>query len=285
MRFMPVFIIAYSTCCTLLSHAQNSPADFYLANPKACQRLCDDASDALYKFEGAACVADCQTLLKQRMRDSMGASGLTPIMPIVRPSGNNRAFILHSAMVWEIGSTGVSIDVPKGFVTDFASIPRPLWSVYSPHDQYSRAAVVHDYLYWSQLCTREQADNLFMIAMKESEVSEVTRNIIYSAVVAGGESAWETNRAERLAGMPKVVPLARKDFHPNATWETYRKQLVTLGIKDPIFTGNDYCVFGDSTEVPLGTSGKSATRLLNKASLIQRPKLPRFNEKGIPYRD
>ena len=41
----------------------------------------------------------------------------------------------------------------------------------SGNTPYTRAAVIHDYLYWAQPCTREQSDNLLMIAMKESGVS------------------------------------------------------------------------------------------------------------------
>jgi len=51
--------------------------------------------------------------------------------------------------------------VPAGFVTDFASTPRALWSVIPPTGRYQLAAVVHDFLYWDQGCTREQADTVF----------------------------------------------------------------------------------------------------------------------------
>jgi hypothetical protein len=98
-------------------------------------------------------------------------SGCTPILhapppsPIVVAFGDNRDWIVLQPMPYQIGRTGLSVIVPAGFVTDYASIPRPLWVMYAPHDRYSRAAVVHDYLYWSQRCTREQADNIFMLAM------------------------------------------------------------------------------------------------------------------------
>lgn len=42
--------------------------------------------------------------------------------------------------------SGESFTVPKGAVSDFASIPRLLWAWLPPHGQYERAAVVHDYL-------------------------------------------------------------------------------------------------------------------------------------------
>ena len=70
--------------------------------------------------------------------------------------------------------------MPKGFVTDFASIPQAFWSFgLSAHGRNSKAAIVHDYLYWTQGCSREQADNLLMIAMKESSVDTGQRIAIY----------------------------------------------------------------------------------------------------------
>jgi hypothetical protein len=182
-----------------------------------------------------------------------------PPNPPVLPSGNNRAFILLEPMVYKIGSTKHKIVIPAGFVTDYASIPKRLWSIYSPHDQYSRAAVVHDYLYWSQLCTRIQADNLLMIAMKESNVSEVTRNNVYAGVTSFGKSSWESNRQQRMKKMPRVVPVQLQDFPPNWTWEMYREELIRKGVVDPAFTGNDYCSLGNSAEVPINTSDTAET--------------------------
>jgi hypothetical protein len=78
-----------------------------------------------------------------------------PPSPTVRAFGDNKFWVTVEPMDYVIGSTNDRISVPKGFVTDFASIPQGLWSLgLSPHGQYSRAAVIHDYLYWSQGCTR-----------------------------------------------------------------------------------------------------------------------------------
>lgn len=59
-------------------------------------------------------------------------------------------------MFYEVGSTGIAIVFPAGFVTDYASVPEDLWNAYSPHDRYSRAAIALDFLYGSQFCTRER---------------------------------------------------------------------------------------------------------------------------------
>lgn len=38
------------------------------------------------------------------------------------------------------------ITIPKGFLTDGASVPRPFWSLLPPWGDYGQAAVLHDYL-------------------------------------------------------------------------------------------------------------------------------------------
>src|SRR3954467_11062877 len=52
------------------------------------------------------------------------------------------------------------------------------------------AAVVHDYLYWTQGCTRAQADRILLLAMEDNGVSAATRQIIYRGVRAGGDTPW-----------------------------------------------------------------------------------------------
>ena len=58
------------------------------------------------------------------------------------------------------GSKGIT--VPFGFVTDFASVPRLLWSLFPPIGRYGYAAVFHDFVYWEQdAITRKEADRVF----------------------------------------------------------------------------------------------------------------------------
>lgn len=215
------------------------------------------------------CVEFCNTLPPSRL--------YAPGSPGVRPSGNNRAFILLEPMEYQVGTTEAVITIPAGFVTDYASIPRPLWSIYSPHDQYSRAAIVHDYLYWSQLCTRTQSDNLFMIAMKESEVPETTRNKVYWGVRAGGESPWSQNTKERLAKKPRVVPVGEKSFPPNWSWEMYRDYLIAKSVKDPVFANGAFCTLGNSSDVPKGRALDRRVEMVRKPSGVERAASGRDN--------
>ena len=176
-----------------------------------------------------------------------------PPSPTVRGVGDNKFWITVEDMTYFIGNTNERIVVPKGFVTDFASISEKLWSFgLSPYGQYSRAAVVHDYLYWSQCCTKAQADRLLVIAMKESNVGDFDELAIYWGVYLGGEGPWNQNAAEQKAGLPKVVPEKYlRPADPNIDWPTYRKMLFMRGVKDPPFEKNpSYCVYGNTTEVP-----------------------------------
>jgi hypothetical protein len=161
-------------------------------------------------------------------------------------------FVVASNFVYSIGASGIVISVPRGFVTDFASIPKALWSLgLAPHGRYGRAAVIHDYLYWTQGCSREQADNLLMIAMKESQVEAVTRDAIYRGVRIGGQGAWAQNAAQRAMGATRFVPAASMNFGALMSWPELRAQLAAKGVKDPPMPAARYCKLGDSTDVPM----------------------------------
>ena len=83
------------------------------------------------------------------------------------------------------------ITVPKGFKTDFASIPRPFWAILSPTGKYAPAAIIHDWMYANRIGTRRRADQLFLHGMCDLGVSWVARNTIYSAVRVFGHGVWK----------------------------------------------------------------------------------------------
>ncbi len=87
------------------------------------------------------------------------------------------------------------IEVPRGFVTDFASVPRFFWRVLPPWGTYSPAAVVHDWLYHTRLVSRAEADRAFLIIMQRLGVSKWKRTVMYWAVRCFGGPAWERNTA------------------------------------------------------------------------------------------
>lgn len=90
--------------------------------------------------------------------------------------------------------TGWGVVIPKGFITDFGSIPRVAWPIVGgPADSKARKGfVVHDGLYRTPgLCTRPQADSVLLECMKFSGSGWWERSLIYSAVRVGGGSSYK----------------------------------------------------------------------------------------------
>lgn len=91
---------------------------------------------------------------------------------------------------------GLTLAVPKGFVTDFASIPRVCWRVWPPTGRYGKAAVLHDYVYRTPRVplSRAEADGLFWDAMRVLKVSVVTCVVLYAAVRVFGRWSYRPRR-------------------------------------------------------------------------------------------
>ena len=82
------------------------------------------------------------------------------------------------------------IEVPAGFETDFASVPRVLWSLFPPIGLYAKAAVVHDYLYVTHAVDRRTADDILLEACEALGVPMLTRKLLYLAVRIFGAAGW-----------------------------------------------------------------------------------------------
>ncbi|WP_052362356.1 DUF1353 domain-containing protein [Geminisphaera colitermitum] len=137
--------------------------------------------------------------------------------------GQDRALLLAAPFAF-ISDTHGRIDLPTGFFTDLASIPRLFWRVFPPAGKYTAAAIIHDFLYANQsteenksdniLLTRAEADAIFLEAMEALGVNWLTRSTIYRAVRMGGGGAWRDNYSKRT-GLPyPSKPSARlPDFY------------------------------------------------------------------------
>jgi hypothetical protein len=149
--------------------------------------------------------------------------------PAIRPFAEGQHFILIQPFVVHFGEGADSLAIPAGFVTDFASIPQIAQSLISKLGPHIRAAIVHDYLYWSQCCSRHEADAIFGKMMKDLGVSLLTRKALYFAVANFGREAWHQNAQDRADGLPRVVPPDARDIGPYETWAQYRIYLQSLG--------------------------------------------------------
>ena len=104
--------------------------------------------------------------------------------------------------VWRVGEPvsfysellGAWIDVPAGFETDFASIPRFLHRLLPKNGEYDAPAIVHDWLYANGLYHKDTADKIFLEALTSIGVAPWKRQAMYRAVVMFGFKAWNDHR-------------------------------------------------------------------------------------------
>lgn len=112
------------------------------------------------------------------------------------------------------------LDIPEGFVTDYASVPRLFWNIFPPADpRYSRAAVLHDRLYEEWTVTRAAADAVFREAMLATGTRRLRAWVMWLAVRAFGRSAYRTGparQAERRAAYLRQVVEEPPDADPPA---------------------------------------------------------------------
>jgi hypothetical protein len=134
-------------------------------------------------------------------------------------------YVLTASTKWKAKYSDLKqyqeVIVPRGFVTDLASIPRIFFTALRPDGVYCHAAIIHDYLYWEQKRPREEADDIFEAAMKDTNVPSIQLIPIINMVRAFGKSAWEKNMSLRLQGEKRIL----KEFPKNATtlWTDWKK--------------------------------------------------------------
>ena len=115
----------------------------------------------------------------------------------------------------QVTKTTSTITVPKGYITDLASVPRICWSFIAPFDV-ARAAVIHDIMYEKingafkkgiieskkeREIYRKIADKMFLEGMEAAEppVSKVKIKSAYWAVRMFGR--WAINSSEPRKGI------------------------------------------------------------------------------------
>jgi hypothetical protein len=108
---------------------------------------------------------------------------------------NDRAELLEDLeFYFEEKGNITYIVVPKGFITDFNSTPRPLQPFFPQLGRYTKASVVHDYLYSKQSgylkINKKRSDKAFLQAMEIAKVSP-KRYLMYLGVRIGGFTKWK----------------------------------------------------------------------------------------------
>lgn len=107
-------------------------------------------------------------------------------------------WILDQDLVYKSDFRLAPIVVPKGFETDFASVPRLPLAFWLTGDTAHQAAVVHDFLYVKGTGTKEEADSIFLEAMKVIGVPLWRRQLMYAAVRLFGRGNFEERREQPI---------------------------------------------------------------------------------------
>ena len=83
------------------------------------------------------------------------------------------------------------VNIPKGYLTDGASVPRLFWNVFPQWDNTSKAVVLHDYLCeygiaringCEKIVPRIMVDKIFLEALRFEGITKIKYNIMYAAV-------------------------------------------------------------------------------------------------------
>ncbi len=125
----------------------------------------------------------------------------------VAPLPDGRNWVILKDFGYDVGgeNSGETINVPIGFVTDFASVPRPLWWFAPKWGRYGNAAVIHDFCYWDQSYDRRKSDDVFKEGMQVLKVGRIKTWLLYYAVRYFGRMAWNANKKRKRRGVQKVL--------------------------------------------------------------------------------
>jgi hypothetical protein len=170
-------------------------------------------------------------VLKQRTKaewltDWTGYGEATRAMtqPVLMPFADMDNWIVYKDIHWTPPPNAPAnlpraVRVPDGFVSDLASIPSYLWWALPPTGRYGHAAILHDWLYWEQSCSRAVADRVFDVAMAELNVDPALRKSMWAAVRVAGGTYWDAAKAEKKLKKNRV--LKRKPETP-VTWAEWQ---------------------------------------------------------------
>lgn len=162
--------------------------------------------------------------LKESQREQgRGAAAALSLATLVPFSDWDYYYVKGGPIFWRPnpGQEFQPVEVPEGFVTDLTSIPQAFWQVMRPEGRYAYAAVVHDYLYWSRLRTKSEADRILRHAMEDSNVSAFQRWLIFQGVDKFGEESWDKNQRLKTQGERRM--LARYPTDLAISWTNWKK--------------------------------------------------------------
>lgn len=111
------------------------------------------------------------------MPSNLGEGCLNKSMPLIFSIGKGK---------WKLFS-GYFIsgyEIPEGFETDFASIPKAFWPFigHPMKHEFQRASLLHDYLIRGEVYKRSECDRIFLNILRNDGVSKWKSFLMWFAV-------------------------------------------------------------------------------------------------------
>ncbi|MDP1554983.1 MAG: DUF1353 domain-containing protein [Hyphomonas sp.] len=168
-------------------------------------------------LEGLEAVRRATHVGKDQVRRHMVA---VAILSDMEKKGRTLAVVTRPyAYVHPIHGVEVTVEVPLGFVTDFASIPSFFHFIVQPFGRHALAAVLHDYLYAiGQKKARRLADRLFLNAMKDAGVPGFRRSLMYRMVRLFGGGGYGLNDDWKFVDIDTGDPVEAPYGNADITW-------------------------------------------------------------------
>lgn len=100
------------------------------------------------------------------------------------------------------------ITIKKGYICDLASIPRFLWSFYTPDGVYRYIAILHDLLYQAELFDRSICDDIFKLGL--TDLPKDAEIMFYKSVRLGGWLVWMKHTEKSIKEARKFAKVEGK---------------------------------------------------------------------------
>jgi hypothetical protein len=151
---------------------------------------------------------------------------LSPLRPEFHVGTNNRdRWSLAEPFQFKVDDK--VYEVPAGFYTDFASVPRFVWPIISPYEL-GVGCIPHDFGYDSHEGEKSYWDTVFLACMIKDNIPSWKRQVAYYAVSWFGEIAWEKRKSFDYSKTKKFeqAPLPDKQAE---MWQNFVQQ--ATGVK------------------------------------------------------
>ncbi len=119
--------------------------------------------------------------------------------PLTRDLGSGMHRLQEPVIVHLAGGpNGWKLEIPAGYVTDYASIPAALHWLINPDDEkVMLAALVHDFIYHTHVVSRAVADAIFYQLLRQSGLARRLAKLMFLSVHLTGKRGY-------LAGPDKL---------------------------------------------------------------------------------